>query len=113
MFEVVDLRQHILRKERNGADVLAMAQAPAVRSGGSPRYDSRRAVEALFEQNIVAQVVLDASGNIVLANPAARKMLSIGSAEPRQGRGSPGSHPGDGRRAARAWRGRGGPELAG
>jgi len=81
MFEVVDLRQHILRRERNGADVLAMAQAPAVRSGGFRRYDSRRAVEALFEQNIVAQVVLDASGNIVLANRAARRMFSIGSAE--------------------------------
>ena len=35
----------------------------------------------MFEQNVVAQVMLDASGNIVHANRAARRMFSIGSAE--------------------------------
>jgi two-component system CheB/CheR fusion protein len=45
------------------------------------RHDGGRPMEALFEQNVVAQVVIDASGNIVLANRAARRMFSIGSAE--------------------------------
>jgi two-component system CheB/CheR fusion protein len=38
-------------------------------------------MEALFEQSVIAQVVIDVSGNIVLANRAARRMFSIGSAE--------------------------------
>ena len=38
-------------------------------------------MEALFEQNVVAQVMLDASGNVVQANRSARTMFSIGSAE--------------------------------
>lgn len=80
MFEVVDLRQHIVRKAANGTDVLAVPPS-TVRSGGALRQDGHRAMEALFEQSFVAQVVLDASGNIVLVNRAARKMFSIGSAE--------------------------------
>ncbi len=80
MFEVVNLAQHILRKE-GAADLVAMTPDPAVRPGGSLRSDGRRPMEALFEQNVVAQVMLDASGNIVQANRSARRMLSIGSAE--------------------------------
>ena len=81
MFEVIDLRQHILRKDASGADVLAVPPVPAARPGGSLRHDGHRAMEALFEQNFVAQVVLDASGTVVLVNRAARRMFSIGSAE--------------------------------
>ena len=81
MFEVVDLRQHIMRKDAAGPMSRPYRRPAAARSGGSLRQDGHRAMEALFEQNFVAQVVLDASGNIVLVNRAARKMFSIGSAE--------------------------------
>jgi two-component system CheB/CheR fusion protein len=81
MFEVVDLPQHILRKQRAGAGLTAVTPAPAGRAGGSPASDGHRPMEAVFEQNVVAQVMLDASGNIVHANRAARRMFSIGYAE--------------------------------
>jgi two-component system CheB/CheR fusion protein len=81
MFEVVNLAQHILRKQRAGAGLTALAPAPVARAVGSPGSDGHRPMEAMFEQNVVAQVMLDASGNIVHANRAARRMFSIGSAE--------------------------------
>ena len=81
MFEVVDLPQHILRKDGTGAEPEAVPPAPPARPGGSPRLDGHRPMEALFEQNVVAQVMLDASGNIAAANRAARRMFSIGSTD--------------------------------
>ena len=81
MFEVVDLPQHILRKGGTGAELEAVPPSPPARPGGSPRLDGHRPMEALFEQNVVAQVMLDASGNIAAANRAARRMFSIGSAD--------------------------------
>ena len=81
MFEVVDLPQHILRKGGTGAELEAVPPAPPARPGGSPRLDGHRPMEALFEQNVVAQVMLDASGNIAAANRAARRMFSIGSTD--------------------------------
>ena len=81
MFEVLDPRQHILRKEGAGGDIAPLPLAPVARAGPAARPDGSRPLEALFEQNIVAQVVLDASGTIVLANRAARRMFTIGSAE--------------------------------
>jgi two-component system, chemotaxis family, CheB/CheR fusion protein len=80
MFEVVSQAQHILRRDR-AADPGAMTPDPAARPGGSPRSDGHRPMEALFEQNVVAQVMLDASGNVVQANRAARRMFAIGSGE--------------------------------
>jgi two-component system, chemotaxis family, CheB/CheR fusion protein len=82
MFEVVDLRQHILRKEGNGdGGGQVLGTVPVTRAGASARADSGRPLEALFEQNVIAQVVVDAGGSIVLANRAARRLLSIGSSE--------------------------------
>lgn len=81
MFEVVDLAQHILRKEGVTADVMTVTPADAVRSGAVPRADGHRPLEALFEQNVVPQVMLDAGGNLMHANRAARRMFSIGSAQ--------------------------------
>jgi two-component system, chemotaxis family, CheB/CheR fusion protein len=81
MFEVVDLPQHILRKEGTGAELEAVPPTPPPRPGGSPRLDGHRPMEALFEQNVVAQVMLDGSGNIAAANRAARRMFSIGSTD--------------------------------
>ena len=80
MFEVVSQAQHILRRDP-AADPEAMTADPAARPGGSPRSDGHRPMEALFEQNVVAQVMLDASGNVVQANRAARRMFAIGSGE--------------------------------
>lgn len=81
MFEVVDLSQHILRKEPAGADLAAVPPAPPARPGGSPRSGGHGPMGALFGQNVVAQVMLDASGYIVHANRAARRMFSIGSTD--------------------------------
>ena len=80
MFEVVNQAQHILRKE-GAADPGNMTLDPAARPGGSPRSDGHRPMEALFEQNVVAQVMLDASANVMQANRSARTMFSIGPAE--------------------------------
>ena len=81
MFEAVDLAQHILRKEAAATDVMTVTPPAAVRSGAGARSDGDRPLEALFEQNVVPQVMLDASGNLVHANRAARRMFSIGSAQ--------------------------------
>jgi len=77
MFEVVNLSQHILRKEGTVTDLVAATPAPVARPAGSARSGGPRPLEALFEQNVVAQVMLDASGNIAQANSAARQMFSI------------------------------------
>ena len=80
MFEVVDLAQHILRREGLVTDVVT-APPPAPARPPAARSDGQRPLEALFEQNVVPQVMLDASGNIAAANRAARRMFSIGSAQ--------------------------------
>jgi two-component system, chemotaxis family, CheB/CheR fusion protein len=81
MFQVVDLRQHILRKDGSATDVPLLAVSPASRPAKILRGEGARLAEGAFEHGIVAQVVLDANAVIVLANRAARRMLSIGSAE--------------------------------
>src|SRR5215470_712917 len=80
MFDVVDLRQHIFRKDGNPTDITLLGPLSPSRPRAT-RKGSGHLAEAVFEQNGVAQVVLDASGTIALANRAARRMLSIGSAE--------------------------------
>jgi two-component system CheB/CheR fusion protein len=82
MFKVIDLRQHILRKDGNVTDhAFLTVPQPAPRQSKSARGAGPRPVETVFEQNSIAQVVLDSGGVIALANRAARRMLSIGSAE--------------------------------
>jgi two-component system CheB/CheR fusion protein len=81
LFEVVDLPQHILRKEGAASDLVAATPPPPARTGGLAHGGGQRPLEVLFEQNVVAQVMLDASGNLVHANRAARRMFSIGSTE--------------------------------
>ena len=80
MFDVVDLRQHIFRKDGSPTDITLLGPLSPSRPR-SPRKSSGQLAETVFEQNGVAQVVLDSSGTIALANRAARRMLSIGSAE--------------------------------
>jgi two-component system, chemotaxis family, CheB/CheR fusion protein len=79
LFQVVDLRQHILRKDGQSTDVTMLPSAGG-RVGRALRHDGHVA-EAAFEQALAAQVLLDAGGTIVLANRAARRLLSIGSAD--------------------------------
>src|SRR5690242_4095369 len=77
MFEVDDMRLHIFRKDGNPTDLGLLSSL----SEGRPKA-SRKAVsrvsEAVFEHNMVAQVVLDPGGTLVLANAPARRLLSIG-----------------------------------
>jgi two-component system CheB/CheR fusion protein len=80
MFDVVDLRQHIFRKDGNPTDITLLGPMAPGRPK-PPRRSTSHLAEAVFEHNSVAQVVLDASATIALANRAARRMLSIGSAE--------------------------------
>jgi two-component system CheB/CheR fusion protein len=83
MFHVLDLRQHILQKDGKPTDIALLASSSP--SGGRPATITRGAgsgpAEGAFEHGPVAQVVLDATGVIAAANRAARRLLSIGSAE--------------------------------
>jgi two-component system, chemotaxis family, CheB/CheR fusion protein len=78
-FQVVDLRQHILRKDGDAPDVSLLAAA--ARPAKPARADLRLSSDSAFEHSPVGQLVLDAGANVVLANRAARRLLSIGSAE--------------------------------
>ena len=80
MFDVVDLRQHIFRKDGNPTDITLLGPLSPSRPR-APRKSSGHLAETVFEQNGVSQVVLDPGATIALANRAARRMLSIGSAE--------------------------------
>src|SRR5262249_22016631 len=79
LFQVIDLRQHILRKDGNSPDIGLLPPA-AARAAKNRRFDGHPA-EAAFEQSGTAQIVLDGSGVVTLANRAARRLLSIGSAD--------------------------------
>jgi two-component system CheB/CheR fusion protein len=85
MFQVIDLRQHILRKDGTNTEVTLFTAPPTGRPTGRPakviRGEGGRLAERAFEHGAVAQVVLDADAIIVLANRAARRLLAIGSAE--------------------------------
>jgi two-component system CheB/CheR fusion protein len=80
MFDVVDLRQHIFRKDGSPAGIALLAPPSPGRSKIT-RKTADQLPEVVFENSLVAQVVLDASGAIVLANRAARRLLPIGSTE--------------------------------
>jgi two-component system CheB/CheR fusion protein len=80
MFEVVELRQHIVRKSGNGTDIAMLAAPSTGRPLKAARNDHRPA-ETAFEQAAAAQVVLDAGATITIANRAARRLFSLGSAE--------------------------------
>ncbi|MBO0772486.1 MAG: PAS domain-containing protein [Actinobacteria bacterium] len=82
MFEVVDLRQHIVRKGGSGTDIALLTPLQAGRGGRpAPREENVQPGTAAFEQGTVPQVMLDANGIIVLANRAARRTFALGSAE--------------------------------
>ena len=80
MFEIVDLRQHIVRKDRNGTDIALLAPPSATRPLRSARNGPTPS-DAVFEHSPMAQIVLDAAATVVMANRAARRMFSLGPAD--------------------------------
>jgi two-component system CheB/CheR fusion protein len=80
MFEVVDLRQHIVRKSGNGPDAAVLPMAVS-RSMKNVHHGAGDAVDAAFEQSQVGQLVLDSNATVLHANRTARRMFAIGSKE--------------------------------
>jgi two-component system, chemotaxis family, CheB/CheR fusion protein len=81
MFEVVDLRQHIVRKSGNGSDATVLAMPPVGRPVKNVRHGSGDTVDSAFEHSPVAQLVLDSNATMLHANRTARRMFAIGSKE--------------------------------
>jgi two-component system, chemotaxis family, CheB/CheR fusion protein len=81
MFEVVDLRQHIVRKGGNGSDGAVLSMAPISRPMKNMRHGAGDAVDAAFEHSPVGQLVLDTNATVLHANRTARRMFAIGSKE--------------------------------
>jgi two-component system, chemotaxis family, CheB/CheR fusion protein len=82
MFQVADLRQHIMRKDGSSAEAVQMASVQRGRQVKAARAGNpSKPIESAFELGAVGQVVIDANGTIALANRAARRTLAIGSTE--------------------------------
>src|SRR5215475_14787767 len=82
LFQVVDLRQHIMRKDGKSPEVTQAVVAQQGRQAKAARgANPSKPIESAFEFGAVAQVVIDSNGMIVLANRAARRTLAIGSTE--------------------------------
>jgi two-component system CheB/CheR fusion protein len=81
LFEVTDLRQHIVRKVSNNDEPPPPESLAASRAVTPARTEPGWAAVAAFEQGPVAQVVVDSGGAIAVANRAARRIFGIGSAE--------------------------------
>ncbi len=74
LFEVVDLHQHIFRKDHNSARAVSASPQKATRT-------AERAApgpEPAFEQAPFPQLVVDMDGNVVQANRLARRLLGLG-----------------------------------
>lgn len=81
LFQVVDQRRHIMRKDGSGTDIAQLAAMRQARNIKPVRSAAPNPVESVFENSVVGQVVLDANSIIVLANRTARRILAIGSTE--------------------------------
>jgi two-component system CheB/CheR fusion protein len=80
LFEPLDARQHIFRKNGDGPDLAF--QIPPLSSPARTASDvAARAGEILLEQSPIAQVVVDGQMTVLAANHQARRMFSIGSTE--------------------------------
>ena len=79
LFETMDLRHRIFRKDGTVPDPVPLPTLAAVRSIG--RSDGALVAETVVEHSPVAQIMVDADTNVVLTNRQARKLFSIGSAE--------------------------------
>jgi two-component system CheB/CheR fusion protein len=78
LFDVVDLRQRVFRKDGSVTDISGLASL-AGRARSTLAAGTGRLPEQLFEQSSVAQLLLDSSLNIVLANREARRLFALGS----------------------------------
>jgi two-component system CheB/CheR fusion protein len=81
LFEVIDLRQRIFRKDGSSTEVGGLSPLVANRSRASLAAASGRVPELLFEQSAVAQVVVDGGFAISVANREARRLFSLGSTD--------------------------------
>jgi two-component system CheB/CheR fusion protein len=81
LFEVIDLRQRIFRKDGSSREIGGLSQVGANWPRVSLTATGTRVSELLFEQSAVAQVVIDADSTISLANREARRLFSLGSSD--------------------------------
>jgi two-component system CheB/CheR fusion protein len=81
LFEVVDSRRHIFRKEGPDPEVSGMPLLAAPRGRAVLRPDAARLAEMVVEHASIAQVVVDPDSSIVLANREARRIFGLGSVE--------------------------------
>jgi two-component system, chemotaxis family, CheB/CheR fusion protein len=80
LFEPVDTRQHIFRKNGQRPPGIPLLPAVAARTRSAP-VPPEHLAEAVIEQSPVPQVVVDGESNLLVANMQARRYFSIGSAE--------------------------------
>src|SRR5262249_28944603 len=81
LFESVDLRQRIFRKDGTASELAGLTSIVPARTRGTLSAGAARVSDSLFEYSAVPQMVLDPSMNIVLANREARRLFSLGSAD--------------------------------
>jgi two-component system CheB/CheR fusion protein len=81
LFEVVDLRQRIFRKDGSVTDMAGLSSLVPARTRATLSTGGGRVSHLLFEESTVAQIVLDSTLTIVLANREARRLFSLGSAD--------------------------------
>jgi two-component system CheB/CheR fusion protein len=81
LFEVLDLRQRIFRKDGNATDLAGLSTLVPGRARATLSSGSGRVSDLLFEQSSVAQMVLDPGLTIILANREARRLFSLGSTD--------------------------------
>jgi two-component system CheB/CheR fusion protein len=79
LFEVIDLRQRVFRKDGTAPDLSGLTSIVPSRSRATLATGTGRISEVGFEQSSVAQLVLDSALTIVLANREARRLFSLGS----------------------------------
>jgi two-component system CheB/CheR fusion protein len=81
LFEAIDLRQRIFRKDGSSSDVAGLSTLVPGRARATLSAGSGRIADSLFENSAIAQMLIDPSLTIVLANKEARRLFSLGSAD--------------------------------
>ena len=81
LFEAVDLRHRIFRKDGTVPEAVILPSVSSVRGRALLPNDGSRLAEAVIENGAIPLLVVDSESTIVLANREARRLLAIGSAE--------------------------------
>jgi two-component system CheB/CheR fusion protein len=81
LFEAFDVRQRIFRKDGTASDLDPLSSHVPARVRPTLSTGGGRVSHLLFEESAVAQIVLDSSLIIVLANREARRLFSLGAAD--------------------------------